>query len=112
MKDVVQTIDGTPKLVKVPDEYENKIYKRRRCYYPLLPHGKYTLYFNMWIFSYWSPFVEVVWEDSPDCTPYISDYSILLSIPNPTDSDCLNFLLKPGGEMAGHDFWAHTGDEM
>jgi len=112
MKDTVQTIDGTPTLVEVPDEYENKIYQRRRYYSPLLPHGKYTLRFKMGGLSYWPQFVEVVWEDSPDCTPHISDDNILLSIPSPTDSDCSNLIRNPGAEMAGHDFWAHTGGEM
>ena len=112
MKDEVQTIDGTPKLVEIPDDYENTAYQRRRYYTPLLPYGNYTMRFKMGGLSYWPQFIEVVWEDSPSCFPHINDTNVNLIIPNSTDSDCSNLIRNAGGELAGHDFWAHTGGAM
>jgi len=90
----------------VPDENENTSYQRRRYYSPILPYGDYTMQFKMAGAPYWPQFVEVDWEDSPDCSPHIDDRNIILTIPT---TDCSSLIRNSGGETGGHDHWAHTG---
>mmetsp|Transcript_14645 Transcript_14645/g.20891 ORF Transcript_14645/g.20891 Transcript_14645/m.20891 type:complete len:1853 (+) Transcript_14645:178-5736(+) len=98
--------------IDVPDNYLNYIYQRRRYYTAILPDGDYTLRFvhKGTGKSYWPQFVEEIWEQEPNCSPYISDANITLIVPDPEESECnTNMVRNPDGELGSFNFWGHSG---
>jgi len=94
---------------EIEDEYENTVYQRRRYYSPIVPYGNYTMQFKKQGVAYWPQFVEIVWEDTPPCTPHIDDNTTNFIIPIVTESECANLIRNPDGELGGYNFWSHTG---
>lgn len=99
---VVQNVD-------VEDTYENYVYQRRRYYSPIVPMGEYTMTFKKDNAAFWPQMAELVWEDPPNCEPFIDENTTTFIVPSPTEAECANLVRNPGGEDGSHNYWMHSG---
>jgi len=96
--------------VVVEDTYENYVYQRRRYYTAILPGSRhYNIVFKKDNVPYWPQFNEVVWEDPPNCTGYLTDDDITIQVASPSQNDCDSIIRNPGGEEGYFNFWTHSG---
>jgi len=96
----------------VNSTYDNFMYQRRRFFSPILPYGNYTLRFKLNNQVVFPTMIEKVWDDIPQCTPYLDNDNIQLVIPEPTEMDCFELVKNNGLQDENLNFWFHTGSDL
>jgi len=108
------TINGRNifKAITVNSTNDNYFYTRRRYFSAILPYGDYELQFYKNNTPFFPKFAELVFDDAPECTPYIDNTTITFITPPIEEEECKQLIKNNGVETGTFEHWQHAGGSM